>query len=177
MRCPACSSLLTKDFEIGIELDVCPACGGIWFDDGELRTLMEQGEQAVQHVEKEAVPHREQVAKTSERQCPACRIPLDTYCYNYSSTVKLDSCRKCGGIWVDNGELDAILACQASNAANADLERSKAEALGAMQESLDKTRARARTVLEVSKFLMRNVYGWGTTSFKFPNDKISNDPV
>lgn len=172
MNCPACASQMTRAFEMGIELDECSSCGGIWFDEGELKVLMDQGEAAIKQVEKEAVPRHETSTRVSDRSCPRCAIHLDTYRYDYESTVELDICRKCGGIWVDDGELDAIVAYNEACQATKDLETRKAEALGAMTESLDKTKRRARRVLETSKFLMTNVFGWGTSSFKFPKDKI-----
>lgn len=163
---------MAKTFDIGLELDECPSCGGIWFDEGEMKALLDQGDFAVRQVEKEAVPRVESNSKVSDRSCPVCHIHLDTYRYDYESTVELDICRKCGGIWVDDGELEGILAYNEACAATQDLETRKAMALAGMSESLANTKDRARRVFEASKFLMRNVWGWGSSSFKFPNDKV-----
>lgn len=42
-KCPACVTvpLITK-FRSGVELDVCPACHGMWLQRGELEKLIAQ---------------------------------------------------------------------------------------------------------------------------------------
>ena len=38
--CPACGQpLIALELE-GVEIDYCAACGGVWLDAGELRTLI-----------------------------------------------------------------------------------------------------------------------------------------
>lgn len=44
-----------------------------------------------------------------ERLCPACREPLHSYNYLYTSDIRLDSCDRCGGVWVDDGELQKMV--------------------------------------------------------------------
>lgn len=40
MKCPLCVDVeLTANHQAGIEIDVCPRCGGIWLDRGELQRL------------------------------------------------------------------------------------------------------------------------------------------
>jgi Zn-finger nucleic acid-binding protein len=39
MNCPRCSSELKAVPRDGIEIDVCPACRGVWLDAGELERL------------------------------------------------------------------------------------------------------------------------------------------
>ncbi|HXD32257.1 MAG TPA: zf-TFIIB domain-containing protein [Pyrinomonadaceae bacterium] len=39
MQCPRCDGTLeTKTFE-NVEVDICPKCGGLWLDSGELEQL------------------------------------------------------------------------------------------------------------------------------------------
>ena len=41
-RCPKCAAgLVTMTFR-GVELDKCSACGGLWFDTGELDRVLEE---------------------------------------------------------------------------------------------------------------------------------------
>jgi Zn-finger nucleic acid-binding protein len=37
-----------------------------------------------------------------------CREPLYRYNYLYTSPIVLDACDKCGGTWVDHGELEKM---------------------------------------------------------------------
>jgi uncharacterized protein len=93
-----------------IALDDCPQCGGIWFDDGELKKLQSLGDELCLHsLEDQARPHKDVV--TSERDaklCPTCNLRLVPYRYMYTSDVMLDECDDCFGIWVQDGELEKM---------------------------------------------------------------------
>ena len=41
MHCPKCGSSLEEELLEGVTVDICPACHGIWLDDGELDKLKE----------------------------------------------------------------------------------------------------------------------------------------
>ena len=43
MHCPKCGTSLSEENLEGVAVDVCPACHGIWLDDGELSKLTEGG--------------------------------------------------------------------------------------------------------------------------------------
>ncbi|HVK04503.1 MAG TPA: zf-TFIIB domain-containing protein [Armatimonadaceae bacterium] len=56
MHCPLCGVSLRTVERLGVELDHCPQCGGLWLDRGELDLLVQQeavraltqGQQALQ---------------------------------------------------------------------------------------------------------------------------------
>jgi Zn-finger nucleic acid-binding protein len=60
------------------------------------RELIEKLRAQLKKVEKEA----------NELRCPKCRGLLETYTFQ---GFVLERCQKCGGIWLDNGELEAII--------------------------------------------------------------------
>jgi rubrerythrin len=39
MRCPKCGERLRSLTHLGVTVEECPACGGMWLDKGELETL------------------------------------------------------------------------------------------------------------------------------------------
>lgn len=42
LKCPKCEGTLVEvEFE-GVQIDLCDACGGAWFDRGEFRTLVKK---------------------------------------------------------------------------------------------------------------------------------------
>ena len=41
MHCPKCGTRLAEDTLDGVAVDVCPACHGVWLDDGELAKMIE----------------------------------------------------------------------------------------------------------------------------------------
>lgn len=41
MQCPLClDTVLDETFHLGIEIDICPRCKGMWLDRGELDRLL-----------------------------------------------------------------------------------------------------------------------------------------
>lgn len=42
MICPNCNETLRERERAGVEVDVCPACRGIWLDRGELDKIIER---------------------------------------------------------------------------------------------------------------------------------------
>ena len=52
-RCPACNKKMTKESTSSgkpVTFDHCPAGDGLWFDGGELETVLEQAEALLGHV-------------------------------------------------------------------------------------------------------------------------------
>ena len=74
MICPACGKdALIVEYE-NIELDYCPACGGVWFDAGELELLLEAAGFGTNRSFLEGIANSPE-AKIAEkkRRCPVCR--------------------------------------------------------------------------------------------------------
>jgi Zn-finger nucleic acid-binding protein len=99
----------SMDFR-GVSLDECIQCGGIWFDDGELKKLQTLGDQLSLHsAESQAVAQTK--SRAPDRQpklCPVCHEALTPFEYMYSSNIILDECDNCYGIWVQDGELQKM---------------------------------------------------------------------
>lgn len=55
--------------------------------------------------EKIAVAVKAKAAGTSSMQCPRCDGSLKT---NSFEGVEIDTCEKCGGVWLDSGELEQL---------------------------------------------------------------------
>jgi Zn-finger nucleic acid-binding protein len=94
---------------LGTHIHYCPATGGIWFDDGELHGIKQRLADAFPHLEKIAIPEVQPSAPAATaRACPVDGKALRTYRYLFTSNVFLDECPQCGGIWVDDGELQSM---------------------------------------------------------------------
>lgn len=103
--CPVCQVQLVPQTFLGITIDVCPTCAGIWFDADELPRLRELDPSLLPRIDQRYQPLVERYEGTGERLCPVCRVPMYQYNYLYTSNIVLDSCDQCGGVWVDHGEL------------------------------------------------------------------------
>ena len=42
MNCPRCNTALDLSERQGVEIDVCPACRGVWLDRGELDKIVDR---------------------------------------------------------------------------------------------------------------------------------------
>jgi Zn-finger nucleic acid-binding protein len=109
MECPACSNPL-KEVTVGdVTVDVCEGgCGGIWFDNFELKKIDEPHESAgrelldVERDESIVVDH------TKRLKCPKCGIIMMRHFFSVKKEVEVDECPNCAGFWLDAGELRQI---------------------------------------------------------------------
>jgi len=110
MDCPACGNGL-KEATVGdVTVDICQGgCGGIWFDNQELKKVDEQHEsagEALLDVERNPDVNVDLQAK---RPCPKCdSVIMMKHFVSTKREVEVDECAACGGIWLDAGELRAI---------------------------------------------------------------------
>jgi Zn-finger nucleic acid-binding protein len=93
--CVKCSSVLDKATFQGLEVDLCPKCGGLWLDRGEIT-------RAAKLPEKELARLRTE----NKAPCPACPGALSEVLLG---AVHVDYCGKCHGLFLDRGELTAAI--------------------------------------------------------------------
>lgn len=110
MNCPACLSKLGP-LQFGrVELDQCPDCEGMWFDQGELKqvsALIDDRSRGMQIDPWDQV--RKMEVTVGKRRCPRCFAPMGVVCYP-DPGVEVDVCLLCAGVWLDRDELNKILA-------------------------------------------------------------------
>jgi len=82
----------------GAEVDVCSSCEGLWLDPGELARLAGTAADFAQ-----GTPSVETALR-----CPRCAGPLRERSYVLRSSVKVDCCTGCEGVFLDRGELASV---------------------------------------------------------------------
>ena len=110
MKFPACSNTLKQLTVDDITVDVCSGgCGGIWFDNFEIKKFDEPHEavgQVLLDVERDEsllVDHTKRV------KCPKCDgVVMMRHFFSVKKQVTVDECPGCGGFWMDAGELGKI---------------------------------------------------------------------
>jgi len=110
MKCPACRNTLTQMVAGDITVDACKGgCGGIWFDNFELRKVDEPHESAgailldIERNERTTIDH------SKRRGCPKCeKMIMMRHFFSVKKQVSVDECPTCGGYWLDVGELAMI---------------------------------------------------------------------
>jgi len=145
-KCPNCSVSLTKINLDGVDLDTCPQCAGIYFDTGELQKLKNKPN-AWAEIEAKVMPRGDEIkmleARPKLKTCPACSNPMMPYKFLYTSEIILDECDGCGGVWVDDNELDAMLTfVNTVQPADAQMKPEVLAALAQMDEAAVESRIR-----------------------------------
>lgn len=109
MLCPSCKKQLDKAIFYRVEVDYCPKCLGLWFEENELRLAKDTADRNLNWLDIELWKETEKFKISRERKlCPACRLPLYEIRYG-SSKIVVDLCNVCRGIWLDRGEFKKII--------------------------------------------------------------------
>jgi Zn-finger nucleic acid-binding protein len=103
--------MIILEFE-GIEIDRCLTCQGTWLDHGELELLLERA--GLDSAPLAAVLRSGPATVSSNRKCPRCGKRLQMATIATNPPLELDRCPKEHGIWLDYGELGALVhhACE-----------------------------------------------------------------
>jgi Zn-finger nucleic acid-binding protein len=105
--CVKCTSVLDKTNVGDVEVDLCPSCGGLWLDAGELERIGRGSagdlDQLRQALTGSSTP---EPASETTTACPACDGKLSEV---KVGPVTIDYCNKCLGLFLDRGELDQAL--------------------------------------------------------------------
>ncbi|MBE3071022.1 MAG: zf-TFIIB domain-containing protein [Planctomycetes bacterium] len=94
----------------GVTVDVCRGgCAGIWFDRFELNKVDDKDESAGEALLAVECDPNVKVDHAAERTCPRCGdVTMMRHFHSPNREVEIDECGKCGGIWLDGGELAII---------------------------------------------------------------------
>ena len=113
INCPACGKRMHKVYmsEQNINLDVCVnGCGGIYFDNREFKTVDEPHEDISPLIKALEGKTFKKVDESETRICPVCGMNMVKHYASAKHEVQIDECYGCGGIFLDNGELEKIRA-------------------------------------------------------------------
>ena len=165
MKCPACENRLQEITLGGINVDVCKGgCGGIWFDRYEILKFDEPHESAGESLLDIERDKDINVDRSKVRMCPKCEgIGLVRRFYSIKKEVEVDECAKCGGLWLDPGELSRI-----RQQFNSEEERKKAteeffsnmfnKELPKMQAEGEERLQKAQKIAHIFRFLCPSYY-------------------
>ncbi|MFO8012461.1 MAG: zf-TFIIB domain-containing protein [Phycisphaerae bacterium] len=131
MQCPACGNALTERTVADVAVDVCDGgCGGIWFDNQELKKLDDREEAAGEELLDVAADPSVAVDHDAVWGCPRCgHSAMTRHFYSPKRAVEVDECPRCGGVWLDAGELRTIRSQYAGGAARQADHRETARAI------------------------------------------------
>jgi len=85
MKCIVCNEDMFTQQVLGLDIDLCPNCYGLWLNSDELRELTEY-----------------ELAAGRILRCMKCNEPMQT---KLVLGVEIDVCPDCSAVWLDKGEL------------------------------------------------------------------------
>jgi Zn-finger nucleic acid-binding protein len=105
---------VSQSYEDEVYVGVCPRCKGVWLDRGELEKVEETIERDYSE-ELSRIPDLVGGAYERARQralkdiaCPVCVVGMESKEYAYCSQVMINKCPRCGGVWLDRREIEAL---------------------------------------------------------------------
>ena len=101
MDCPACKKPMVVLEYQNVEVDFCLACEGCWLDRGELGLILTGRPDLPEDL-------RLAAEKKSKRLCPRCSGKMHAGVLP-GTDVEIDVCARHHGVWLDKGELQAIV--------------------------------------------------------------------
>ena len=108
-KCPLCNISFKQAIVANVEVDYCPRCYGLWFEEGELAQAKDDKDRSLRWLDIDLWKDLEKMhISQGKKQCPVDRMPLYEVRYDDSET-KVDVCNICHGIWLDRGEFKAII--------------------------------------------------------------------
>jgi uncharacterized protein len=115
MRCPRDGSELgTKVYEANVEVDECPACAGVFLDDGELEAIQKAVEKDPSKALTTPVDSVKEGFEAARNEslgpvdCLRCGTRMERRRYGLGSQTVIDECPKGCGVWLDGGELQEL---------------------------------------------------------------------
>jgi Zn-finger nucleic acid-binding protein len=106
--CLKCTSVLDKTRIDEIEVDNCPACGGLWLDHGEIERLSRKMASELDRLRRVLGGRSGPPGVPSDVQgsCPACQGEVKEVALG---NIRIDFCTRCRGLFLDRGEIDAAI--------------------------------------------------------------------
>ena len=101
--CPRDRTKLVPEQHKDVTVDACPKCKGIFLDKNELKKLT--GDADLNKYLRDMVGYD----VDSQLICPACGGLMDA---EHVRGVEVEVCLTCFGLWLDHGELDALVAAK-----------------------------------------------------------------
>jgi len=108
-RCPICKKPLLATVLSGVEIDYCPNCLGLWFEQEELRLAKDEKDKDLKWLDIDLWKDKKKLKISyGIRLCPSCRVPLYEVYYGDSGII-VDVCNLCQGVWLDRAEFKKII--------------------------------------------------------------------
>jgi len=107
--CPECGVSMTETSVGPVQVDECPQCRGMWFQDDELRLAKDATDRDLQWLDIDLWRHPERFRVDPHHlKCPDCGLSLVVVRYG-DTPFDVHCCPASRGIWLDRGEFAKII--------------------------------------------------------------------
>ena len=165
MDCPVCKGKMTEEDFGGVKVDVCKeGCKGIWFDWFELSKLDEKNEGFGRALKEALAYPRVNDANRGQIPCPKCGLSMHTHIYRSAKEINIDECYRCGGFFLDSGELQAIrdnFMSEEEQTAYTDKMLNNIPDYKQAKKDLKKNKVRAEAIRKYTKYIRLSYYMTG----------------
>ncbi len=106
-NCPRCRRRLMQAAMDGLQVEHCEDCQGVLVVDEVFALLVRNRRAEYRGAASHPIPLDPQQLQV-RTPCPSCRRTMDVHPYYGPGNVVIDSCCRCGLIWLDCGEMATI---------------------------------------------------------------------
>jgi uncharacterized protein len=109
MKCPNCSQVMNKTIVHDLAVEICPDCGGAWYEQDELSSLKNATLPDANWLDFDLWKTTDTLKfEWGNRLCPVCEKPMVQVEYG-ETKVMVDACANHHGVYLDMGEFEAII--------------------------------------------------------------------
>lgn len=115
MYCAGCGGGLKEVQYLGVDIEMCPQCGGVWLEDGRLKELIDSARRGLPSKSIDNATRFRPSYSLNEQdarrivKCPWCIGILKPVNYTSSSGVAIYTCINNHGVWVPKDNLERLL--------------------------------------------------------------------
>lgn len=107
MDCPRCEDGLLQAFLESHPAKACPECHGVMLTNAAFAAIVRQRRAQFRGADRTPQPI-DLEGLSDPVYCPQCRRTMEVHPYYGPGNQIIDSCVRCGLVWIDSGELTAI---------------------------------------------------------------------
>jgi Zn-finger nucleic acid-binding protein len=106
-NCPSCGGALADGLMDHFRVGHCPGCRGVLLAGEDFAAVVRSRRASYRRADAAPVP-LEPLELERRVDCPRCRSPMEVHPYYGPGNTVIDSCRTCGLVWLDQGEIARI---------------------------------------------------------------------
>lgn len=106
-RCPKCRTQADLIRYEDVPIYSCGGCGGHWLRESRLDVIVKRRViEMPEPVRQKMMDLADASNSTEPLWCMTCGVEMTREQFLYWDDIQLDRCPKCGGLWLDQGELE-----------------------------------------------------------------------